>query len=454
MKAAELTALMHTVLDAEATRAEAAALEQQLAADPAARAEFEQARELYRQLGVLPQPFPPEGLVATVAAGLARSERHQPFQSRRVLASSPAQNPGQEPDRTSAASATRHRPSPSTWRASMTQQSSSIFANRKTWIGAGVALVALVVVVQFGFDGKTKKEDVAGTVVPAERYRAAQPAAQEIKLGDQAVAQLLQNDTFVRMIKDPQVRAMALDPGFQAAAQAMLASPEAAKVLLANAEVAKYLGGNTEAAKAVLSNAEAARAMAANSEAARALMLNAEAAKFLSAHPQAAKFMAANAEASKYLGGNTEAAKFTAANAEAANFMVANVEAAKAVLQNAEVAKFMASNAEAAKFMAANTEAAKFALSYAEAAKYLGGNTEAAKMLMAHPEAAKVLMANPEAARLLAQSPDAARFLLGNAEAAKMLMANPQASRALMQSPQANISAMYQSLDANKAATN
>ena len=132
----------------------------------------------------------------------------------------------------------------------MTQ--SSIFANRKTWIGAGVTAVAVAVVVQFGFDGYPKKEDLAGTVVPAQRYRADQAATQNIQLGDQTVAQLLQNDSFLRMVKDPQIRAMAMDPAFQAAAKAMQDNPEAAKALMSSTDAAKTLLADTEAAKAVL----------------------------------------------------------------------------------------------------------------------------------------------------------------------------------------------------------
>ena len=64
MSHTELTALMYAVLDGEATADEQAALQQQLAADPAARAEFAHARGLFERLGALPQPHPPEGLHA------------------------------------------------------------------------------------------------------------------------------------------------------------------------------------------------------------------------------------------------------------------------------------------------------------------------------------------------------------------------------------------------------
>src|SRR5258708_20711699 len=70
MKPSELTALMHAVLDGEATPAEARALERRAAADPEARAEFDSLRALFDELKGLPQAFPPEGLVAAVMASL------------------------------------------------------------------------------------------------------------------------------------------------------------------------------------------------------------------------------------------------------------------------------------------------------------------------------------------------------------------------------------------------
>ena len=83
MKPAELNALMHAVLDGEATPDEARELEHALAADPATRRRFEDWRELWDGLGRIEQAYPPEGLVASVMADLppraARAGRRPTF---------------------------------------------------------------------------------------------------------------------------------------------------------------------------------------------------------------------------------------------------------------------------------------------------------------------------------------------------------------------------------------
>jgi anti-sigma factor RsiW len=68
---------MHTVLDGEATGAEARELERQLAAEPAARAEFEDLRRLFEGLSRVPQRYPPEGLVAAVLANIPQKSAPQ-----------------------------------------------------------------------------------------------------------------------------------------------------------------------------------------------------------------------------------------------------------------------------------------------------------------------------------------------------------------------------------------
>ncbi|HWO47675.1 MAG TPA: hypothetical protein VNM41_06390, partial [Solirubrobacterales bacterium] len=90
LKHSPLTELMHAVLDGEASDAEARDLEVRLAADPAARAEFEDWKRLFAALGAVPKEHVPEGLVASIAAALpqapgAAGAVSQPFPGRRVL---------------------------------------------------------------------------------------------------------------------------------------------------------------------------------------------------------------------------------------------------------------------------------------------------------------------------------------------------------------------------------
>jgi hypothetical protein len=174
MKHSPTTELMHAVLDGEATAAQAADLQQRLAADPAAQAEFDALRRLFNDLGRVPARHPPEGLVASVMAAVgerpARSPaRHQLFSWSRVFSAPRAQV---------------SRISTGTLRnINMSQHPSSPFANRKLWIGGAVAAIAVVVVAQFGFDGKTNEKDVIGTIAPAERYRGPQATGEDIKVG-------------------------------------------------------------------------------------------------------------------------------------------------------------------------------------------------------------------------------------------------------------------------------
>jgi len=46
-----------------------------------------------------------------------------------------------------------------------------------------VAVVAVIGVAQFGLGGKPADKDVTGTIVPADRYRADQPTAGDVKVG-------------------------------------------------------------------------------------------------------------------------------------------------------------------------------------------------------------------------------------------------------------------------------
>ena len=90
LKHSPLTELIHAVLDGEASDAEARELELRLAADPAARAEFEDWKRLFEALDAVPKEHAPEGLVASIASAMpeapgAPDAASQPFPGRRVL---------------------------------------------------------------------------------------------------------------------------------------------------------------------------------------------------------------------------------------------------------------------------------------------------------------------------------------------------------------------------------
>jgi len=176
---------MHAVLDGEASESEARQLELRLAADPAARAEFDEWQGLFQALREMPKEYPPEGLVAAVSAALpaapARSSaRSQPFPPRRVFGYTSTPTPGSRLGDLRAI----QPPTPPTRSVSMSQQS-RFFASRKSWLGAGIVAAAAVVVAQLGFDFPVAK-DVMGTVAPAQRYRAAPNGSEDVKLAPAA----------------------------------------------------------------------------------------------------------------------------------------------------------------------------------------------------------------------------------------------------------------------------
>jgi anti-sigma factor RsiW len=87
MTSTDRLALMHAMLDGQASPAETAALKRLMAQDPTAQAEYEQLEVLFHGLRDLPQPHPPEGMVAAIGAAIPRYD--QLSAGSRVLDASP-----------------------------------------------------------------------------------------------------------------------------------------------------------------------------------------------------------------------------------------------------------------------------------------------------------------------------------------------------------------------------
>ena len=68
----------------------------------------------------------------------------------------------------------------------------------------GVA--ALAVVAYFGLNNPPGSDEVAGTVAPAERYRADQMTSDDVSLGDQSVQNFMQTDLFAKLQSDETLR--------------------------------------------------------------------------------------------------------------------------------------------------------------------------------------------------------------------------------------------------------
>lgn len=441
MRFTELQLLMHSVLDGEATPDEAADLERQLAASPAARTEFEQLRHLFDDLARVPRQHPPEGLVASLQATLAGI----PQPGERAVQLSPAfrvlaGHPGAIDMRGDSPLKQQHQPSSPQRSLPMTQPHPPYSAKRKAMVGGGLAIVAALIVWQFGFDPTLRSEDVAGTVVPAQRYRAPQGAA-DIKLGDQSLAQLMQNDAFVKLIRDPQIQALAREPGFVEAARILQNNPEAARVMIQYAEATKKALASPEMLKAMEQNAEAARAVERAAEAAVALQASPEAQKLLAENRALERYVSYLASMDKTAAfrqmDRMEASRVIALNAEQAQRFAEQSAAMEKAVNLQALEKRAAESAALERYMRASVDASRMAQKYADAAKALAAHSDAAQLIAMNAEAARVLMFNPEAAKMLAQSPEAMRALLAYPDATRAMLAAPDASRALLQNPEA-----------------
>ena len=63
-------------------------------------------------------------------------------------------------------------------------KSGSFLGKRKVWIGGGLAAAAVIFAMSSGIDFPPNGKDTSGTIVPAQRYRAPQNTAADVKLGD------------------------------------------------------------------------------------------------------------------------------------------------------------------------------------------------------------------------------------------------------------------------------
>jgi anti-sigma factor RsiW len=181
---------MHAVLDGEATPPEARELDAILARDAKARAEFDELRSLFDGLAAVPQRFPPEGLVAAVTARLGEipatgTDADQLFARSGVFGASSKDVRGVTPG--NKVKVDRVFPLWAFFRGdTMSENTSGFSGKRKILIGGGIAVAAVAVAVSTGL--VPPSTDTAGTIVPAERYRAPQITADDIKLGNKTNA--------------------------------------------------------------------------------------------------------------------------------------------------------------------------------------------------------------------------------------------------------------------------
>ena len=74
--------------------------------------------------------------------------------------------------------------------------------NQKTWIVIAGLAVVIGGVAYLGDDFPSGSDQASGTIVPAERYRGEQISSNDVELGDESVAQLMQTDLFQQIVSD------------------------------------------------------------------------------------------------------------------------------------------------------------------------------------------------------------------------------------------------------------
>ena len=138
----------------------------------------------------------------------------------------------------------------------MSDQQELPSSKRKIWIGAGIAAIAVVVVGGYALDVPPGSKDAVGTIVPAARFVAPQPKAQEIQVGQPG-----------------KPRGSPIDPSapsdVAAAAQAEGARAAGSRASGAEAEGAKAAGQRALGAEAEGAKAAGQRAQGAQAEGAK-----------------------------------------------------------------------------------------------------------------------------------------------------------------------------------------
>jgi anti-sigma factor RsiW len=179
------TALMHAVLDGEATPEERLALERHLAVNAPAKREFDQLARVFDVLARAPRPFAPEGLIASVLANIPQSAPRD-GQGRQLFSASRVNRRNRIGSRSAESGdfvdVDRPGGRGNFIGVSTMSGTSGNPAGKRKFIMTGIAIAVAAAIVGYAVDFPPTGRDTAGTITPAERYRATQPGAQDVKL--------------------------------------------------------------------------------------------------------------------------------------------------------------------------------------------------------------------------------------------------------------------------------
>jgi hypothetical protein len=287
MEHLELTRLMHEVLDGAASADEARELNRLLADDPEARAQFDELERLFAGLNSMPKALPPEGLVAAVLAKLPRQHRRRDrlrqLSSRwRVLSVDSKRALGSDPNRTSR---TQRNSQYKSIRRNRDMSGPTIFSRKpKLWIGAGIAVVAIVLVARY-FDFPPQM-GTQGTIAPAKRVVAEQPGAGDVN-GSQSDA----SRSALPASTGASVDGAARDAAFRDASKDALrdGSKDALRDASTDARAARDASTDARAARDASTDARAARDASKDARAARDASKDARASRDASVDARASR---------------------------------------------------------------------------------------------------------------------------------------------------------------------
>jgi hypothetical protein len=212
--------LIHAAIDGELDAGARAELEQRLQADPDAAALHADLVKVSAMLaGMAPVPvdaalhdrivagLPPESVGPTNLSGLGPYSSHAPA-ANDLISNDTLSGIGTgvpiAPKRDALATSPHHG------------QGRIVMKNSKKLALVGLA-ASIGAVVYFGLGYPPSRSDVAGTIVPAERYQADTVGASDVVLGDETTAKFIQSDTFRMIQGDHKLAAFMSSDGFRAA---------------------------------------------------------------------------------------------------------------------------------------------------------------------------------------------------------------------------------------------
>ncbi len=293
-------------------------------------------------------------------------------------------------------------------------------------VAAAAALVALAVVVRYGFD-----------TAPAARGPGLAPPAASAPRGGSADA----TAALAELARNADVVALVRDPGFAATARFMRLNPELARLIAADDAPALAIVA-PETARAMERNAEGMQAAQRAAGSARAALDAIEAQKILAVHPEVNRYANWLGEMSKVAPwraelDKSEAGQLPALNAAFARRLAARSAAAAEAMAttSADVEAAARASPELQTFLRESTDAIRLATPYAQAAEQLAGSSEVVELAARDVRVIRPPMASAEAARAL-QDAGAVKLLRAHKEGVLALLATPGAAR-LLQDPEA-----------------